>query len=398
MEHVAKVIKNVPQYLLLDEQQVAFDGVYSALKNGIHNRTKQVVIINGGPGTGKSVIAINLAAALLASAYSTHYVTGSKAFTETLRNIIGARGSDLFTYSNNYMQALPDAVDVLITDEAHRIRDVSSNRFTPASKKSGLKQVEELIRAARVNVFLIDDDQIVRPGEIGSASYIRKYATDLGCNVKEYTLEAQFRCNGSENFVQWLTTGLGIDDAGPAMISPNNGFDFQIFDSPTALEDAIKAKAESGGSARLMAGFCWPWSEPKKDGTLVEDVTIGAFSRPWNARPDAGRLATGIPKASLWAHDKGGIEQVGCVYTAQGFEFDYAGVIFGDDLRFDPVLGQWVADKTKSCDTTVKRSGPDLEQFLKNTYRVLMSRGMKGCYVHFLDKDTENFFRSKIHA
>lgn len=398
MQHVANVIGNLPEYLLLDEQQVAFDGVYSALQNGVHDRTKQVVIINGGPGTGKSVIAINLAAALLASDYSTHYVTGSKAFTETLRKIIGPRGSDLFTYSNNYMQALPDAVDVLITDEAHRIRDESSNRFTPANRRSGLKQVEELIRAARVNVFLIDDDQIVRPGEIGSASYIRKYATSLGCNVKEYTLDAQFRCNGSENFVQWLTTGLGIDDSGPAMIAPNGGFDFQIFDSPTALETAIKVKADLGNSARLMAGFCWPWSEPQKDGTLVEDVTIGAFSRPWNAKPDSGRLAAGIPKASLWAHHPGGIDQVGCVYTAQGFEFDYAGVIFGDDLRFDPAIGQWIADKTKSYDTTVKRSGDDLEQFLKNTYRVLMSRGMKGCYVHFLDKDTEYYFRSKIHT
>ncbi|HEY4075046.1 MAG TPA: DNA/RNA helicase domain-containing protein, partial [Herbaspirillum sp.] len=171
MHHVSNVIQNQPEYLLLDEQQVAFDSVFTALKNGVHNRLKQVVIIKGGPGTGKSVIAINLAAKLLASDYSAHYVTGSKAFTETLRKIIGPRGSDLFTYSNNYMQALPDSVDVLITDEAHRIRDISSNRFTRAEKKSDLKQVEELIRACRVSVFLIDDDQVVRPGEIGSSAY-----------------------------------------------------------------------------------------------------------------------------------------------------------------------------------------------------------------------------------
>ncbi len=395
MQHVANVISNQPEYLLLDEQQVAFDSVLSSLRDGVHNRTKQVVIIKGGPGTGKSVIAINLAAALLASDYSAHYVTGSKAFTETLRKIIGARGSDLFTYSNNYMQALPDAVDVLITDEAHRIRETSSNRFTPKDRKSGLTQVEELIRACRVSVFLIDDDQIVRPGEIGSAKYIRNRAVAMGCNVKEYTLDGQFRCNGSENYVQWLTTALAIDSAGPAILA-NSTFDFQILASPGAVDQMIREKSDLGHSARMMAGFCWPWSEPTKDGSLVEDVIIGEFRRPWNAKPDAGRLATGIPKASLWAYQAGGIDQIGCVYTAQGFEFDYAGVIFGNDIRFDPLVNDWIADKTKSCDTTVKRSGDDLLQYLKNTYRVLLSRGMKGCYVYFVDKETERFFQEKV--
>lgn len=395
MQHVANVINNRPEYLLLDEQQVAFDSVFSSLRAGVHNRTKQVVIIKGGPGTGKSVIAINLAASLLKNDYSAHYVTGSKAFTETLRKVIGPRGSDLFTYSNNYMQALPDAVDVLVTDEAHRIRDVSSNRFTPTARKSGLKQVEELIRACRVSVFLIDDDQIVRPGEIGSAAYIRSYAERLGCNVKEYVLDGQFRCNGSENFVSWLTTSLAIDSSGPSML-PRSDFDFQIFSSPASLDQAIRDKAGAGYSARLMAGYCWPWSEPNSNGTLVEDVVIGGYARPWNAKPDAGRLAPGIPKSNLWASQIGGLDQIGCVYTAQGFEFDYAGVIFGEDLRFDTEVGSWIADKKKSFDTTVKRSGDNLEQFLKNTYRVLLSRGMKGCYVYFVDKATEDYFRNRM--
>ncbi|MFM0042537.1 DUF2075 domain-containing protein [Paraburkholderia sediminicola] len=396
MDYVASVIKNNPEYTLLDEQQVAFDAVMTAARRGVHDRQKQIIIIKGGPGTGKSVLAINLVASLLSSHYSTHYVTGSKAFTETLRKIIGSRGQELFTYTNGYVDAQADSVDVLVTDEAHRIRDVSSNRFTPANKKSGLKQLEELIAAARVSVFFIDDHQVVRPGEIGSVAYIREYAEKHKCAVYESELETQFRCNGSDAFVRWINTMLGIDDRPRFEWNDHDAFDFRIFQSPEALENAIKDKVQAGATGRLAAGFCWPWSDPNKDGTLQADVVLGNFSRPWNARPDSGRLAAGIPKSSLWAYHPNGINQVGCVYTAQGFEFDYAGIIFGQDLRFDPSQDAWVGDKTKSHDSTVKKSKDDFTRLVKNTYRVLLSRGMKGCYVCFADAETEDYFRSHV--
>ncbi len=396
MDHVASVIKDKPEYTLLDEQLIAFDTVVTAATRGVHDRRKQVVIVKGGPGTGKSVLAINLVGYLLSKEYSTHYVTGSKAFTETLRKVIGPRGQELFTYTNGYVAVEPDSVDILVTDEAHRIRDVSSNRFTPAANKSGLKQVEELLRAARVSVFLIDDHQVVRPGEIGTAEYIREYAQRYECKIHEVELEAQFRCNGSDAFVRWTNTLLGIEEGEAFSLSDAHGFDFRIVSSPDELDRLIKSKVEVGHTGRLVAGFCWPWSSPNKDGSLVNDVTLGPFERPWNAKPDAGRLAVGIPKSSLWAYHETGINQVGCVYTAQGFEFDYVGVIFGEDLRYDPSKGTWIGDKTKSFDTTVKRSKDDFTRLVKNTYRVLLSRGMKGCYVYFADPDTANYFRQHL--
>jgi hypothetical protein len=287
-------------------------------------------------------------------------------------------------------------VDVLVTDEAHRIRDVSSNRFTPANQKSGVKQVEELLRVARVSVFLIDDHQVVRPGEIGSTSYIKEYADRHQCVVHEFELEAQFRCNGSDAFVRWANTMLGIEQ-GVAFPWRNRGeFDFRVMSSPHELEAAIKDRVAAGATGRLVAGFCWPWSDPAKDGSLANDVELGTFQRPWNAKPDSGRLAPGIPKASLWAYHPNGIGQVGCIYTAQGFEFDYVGVIFGEDLRYDAQLGQWIGDKSKSFDTTVKRSKEDFTRLVKNTYRVLLSRGMKGCYAYFADPETEAFFRQQL--
>jgi SOS-response transcriptional repressor LexA len=145
----------------------------------------------------------------------------------------------------------------------------------------------------------------------------------------------------------------------------------------------------------MTAGFCWKWSKPNSDGTLKNDVVIGDFRRPWNARPEATRLAPGIPKAPLWANDANGIDQVGCVYTVQGFEFDYVGVIFGKDLTYDFDRQDWIGRRENSCDPVVRRSKDRFVDLVKNTYRVLLSRGLKGCYVYFMDKDTERFIRSR---
>jgi len=146
----------------------------------------------------------------------------------------------------------------------------------------------------------------------------------------------------------------------------------------------------------MVAGFCWPWSDPRPDGSLVEDVEVGAWSMPWNARPDAGRLGKGIPKSNFWASDPGGLDQVGCVYTAQGFEFDYVGIIFGLDLRYDWDKNEWVGDKKHSHDSVVKRSKEQFLELIQNTYRVLFTRGIKGCYVHFMDEGTRKFFQSRL--
>jgi DUF2075 family protein len=148
----------------------------------------------------------------------------------------------------------------------------------------------------------------------------------------------------------------------------------------------------------MTAGFCWEWSKPIPDGTLVEDVVIDEYRRPWNARPEAARLAKGIPTASLWAHLPGGMAQIGCIYTAQGFEFDYVGVIFGKDLLYKFDRQAWIGDRQQSHDTVVKRSKDKFTDLVKNTYRVLLSRGMKGCYVHFMDKETEHFIRSRMES
>ncbi|NLE06667.1 MAG: DUF2075 domain-containing protein, partial [Crenarchaeota archaeon] len=355
-----------------------------------------VIIIKGGPGTGKSVIAINLMADLSLQGYNAQYATGSKAFTETLRTQVKNRGAAQFKYFNSYCQAEYNSIDVLIADEAHRIRENSYNRFTPKAKRSDLAQIQELLDASKVVAFFIDDDQVVRPGEIGSVAYIKEYAQKNHCKVFEYELEAQFRCSGSDAFVNWVNNTLGIKKTANVLWDQDKEFEFKIFSSPHELEKAIRQKSKMGFTARLMAGFCWKWSQPDSEGYLKDDVIIGDYQRPWNAKPDAKILAKGIPKSTLWAYDPAGIDQIGCIYTAQGFEFDYTGVIVGNDLTYDFEQQTWIGHRENSADNTVKRSKEKFTTLTKNTYRVLLSRGIKGCYVYFTDKDTEKFFKTRI--
>jgi DUF2075 family protein len=398
--NVTKVIKEHERYTLLDEQLIAFDKVLTTVKTGLNGTQKSVVIVNGGPGTGKSVIAINLLADLSAQGYNVHYATGSKAFTETLRKTVGRAVAQQFKYFNSYMNVACGDIDVIVADEAHRIRENSNNRYTPRSKRSSVPQVQELINAAKLPVFFIDDRQNVRPGEIGSSRMIRETARNMNCKVFEYQLDIQFRCQGSDLFVQWINNTLEISKTAEKIWEMKNAaFEFRIVDSPHELYRMISKKNKNEpNSARMVAGFCWKWSFPKPDGTLVKDVQIGDFAMTWEGKEGGPPLASEVPPASLWPFDPRAVDQIGSIYTIQGFEFDYVGVIFGPDLKYSFEKYTWEGFPKKSADSTV-RSIKDPDKFLalvKNTYRVLLSRALKGCYVYFVDKDTEKFFKTRM--
>lgn len=262
-----------------------------------------------------------------------------------------------------------------------------------------MSQIEELIRAAKVTVFFIDDLQVVRPGEVGSSALIRETCARLGVDVIEHELETYFRCGGSEAFVGWVENTLELRRTPYVMLDPTEEFDFDVVDSARELELLVRSKAEAGMTARLSAGFCWRWSDPRPDGTLEPDVRIGDWQMPWNARPDSGKLALGIPKSNYWASDPRGLEQVGCVYTAQGFEYDFAGVIWGRDLVWRPRKG-WIGQPEFSQDSVVKRAAKQdpaaFTSLVKNTYRVLLTRGLRGCAVHFEDDKTRDFVVSRV--
>lgn len=399
MDHIAGIIHQSREYVLLDEQKVVYDKVFAIIAHAYKARKRQAVIVKGGPGTGKSVIALNLMADLLSQNINAHYATGSQAFTETIRSILGPRSVAQVKYFNSYTTAEIGSVPVIICDEAHRIRRTSNNRFTRMDQRSNLEQVDEILRTGKICVFFIDDNQVVRPNEIGSSFYIRQHAEHYHFEIWETTLTAQFRCNGSEKYMNWLDNTLDIRPTRDTVWkAQSEEFDLRIMDTPEAVEAELQARVQQGSTARMTAGFCWPWTDHlDKDGKLAKDVKIGSYERPWNASPHLRNvLPANIPKSSLWAHDPNGFQQVGCIYTAQGFEFDYVGVIFGKDLVYNLSRSCWEGHPENSYDTVVKRSKDKFLDLVKHTYRVLMTRGMRACYVYFEDEDTKNYFLSRI--
>ncbi|MET9262648.1 DNA/RNA helicase domain-containing protein [Amycolatopsis sp. NPDC004079] len=324
--------------------------------------------------------------------------TGSKSFTTTLRKTAGkgtTRVQKLFQYFNSFAQASRNGLDVLICDEAHRIRETSNNRYTPAAKRSAKPQVEELIDAARMLVFLHDEHQVVRPGELGSYAEIAAKANEKGFTVRLIDLNGQLRCGGSRAYEQWVLNLLGLSDSAAASWQGNDRFDVEVADSPADLETRLAAKLADGYGARMPAGFCWKWSDADPHDGLADDVVIGDWQRPWNVKGDRG--INGAPPSQLWATDPAGFGQVGCIYTAQGFEYDWNGVIFGPDLvsRTD----HWIADPAASKDTVVARAEPgEFDQLIKHTYKVLLTHGMRGTIRYSADPETQAKFRELVHA
>lgn len=388
LDHTSEMINKQQIFNLIDDQIVAYNAIMQKAKHLTKTGKKSVVIVKGGPGTGKSVIALEVMGELLRQGGKVMHATGSSAFTNTLRKIVGVRAKNLFKFFNSFISAKPNSFDVLISDEAHRIRKSSVDRYIPKDQRTDLPQIDELLRIAKLNIFFIDENQIVRPNETGSVAMIKEAAKRFGVDdldIVEFELKTQFRCSGSDAYLQWIDKILDIRDSDVAHFDPK--MEFRIFDSPSKMMDEIRARnQEKKNSARIAAGFCWPWSDPNPDGSLVSDVKIGNFEIPWEKKNEFWK----------WATNDSGMEQVGTVYTAQGFEFDYIAVIFGNDLVYDLNAKSWKAVPENTFDTAVKRKNDLLVQHLKNVYRVLLSRAHKGVYVYFMDKNTEKYFRSHL--
>jgi hypothetical protein len=395
----AAEIRDREQFVLLDKQQVAFNLVLHATEAARAADTKTVIIITGGPGSGKSVIALSLLGELARRGRTVVHATGSRSFTLTLRKVAGkgsVRTQRLFKYFNNFVSAGRNDLEVLILDEAHRIRETSADRYTRAEFRTGRPQIDELISAARVPVFLLDEHQVVRPGELGTAADIEAHAKGLGLAVQKISLDDQFRCGGSEPYMYWVHRLMGLVPGGPLPWTGDPAFTVQAADSPHELQHLLKLKLDAGYGARLSAGFCWPWSASRPDGSLVPDVVIGDWSRPWNLRGD--RAVGGAPPSALWATDPAGFGQVGCIYTAQGFEYDWNGVILGPDLVWRN--GGWVAVRAANKDPDLRSrsavSDHDFERLVRNVYKVLLTRGMIGTILYSTDEETRAMLRSLI--
>lgn len=397
LDNIHHVIKNDVRYSLINEQLIAKNMILSKIKKIKKNKiNKAVIIVRGGPGTGKSVIALNILADLALKRNYVLYACKSKAFRDGLRSFVGKEARNLFTnlYSLVPRRIKENEIDALLIDEAHRIEKTSNNRYIPVEYRTDMSQIDQLIRCAKLSVFFIDDHQVVRSSEIGSTELIKESARKFNAQIDEVELHSQFRCMGSNDYLDWVESILGYKQI-QKKFKITGEFDFRIFESPHQLyEELKKRELEKSNSARLTAGYCWKWSNPLPDGTLVKDVVIGDFAMPWETKGE--RSISGYPPWYEWAFKPKGFEQVGCIYTAQGFEFDYIGVIIGDDLYYDSKTDSLKCDISKTADPTLKKDKVNFEKYVKNIYRVLLTRGIKGCYIYFVNKETKNYFEKYI--
>ncbi|MGI5502402.1 DNA/RNA helicase domain-containing protein [Lentzea sp. CA-135723] len=396
IEIAKEAVVNRRLFPLVDQQQTAYRSVVNALAASDGHAQKTVVVVVGGPGSGKSAIALSLLSQFEALDLRGFHSTGSQSFTETLRrhldpdNKSGVRA--MFKYNNNF-QTLEEGrrIDVIVSDEAQRLRRTSTRSGSRGRNDDDRPQIAELINAARVPVFLLDENQRVRADEVGSVEEISRVAEALGCRVEVIELRGQFRYGGCSAFDGWVDRLLGIVDEPPAVwsdVDSASGFRVHVGDSPTGMENWMRANKVAGQRARMTAGFCWPW-QFKRDHENPE-IVIGTWKRWWNfydSQPDG-------PKHVFWATEDGPRQQVGCVYTAQGFEYDWAGVIFGKDFVWRD--GRWVAQLHESHDKKAKED-PDLfPELVRNAYRVLLTRGLRGVTLFSVDQPTQEHLRAMV--
>jgi uncharacterized protein len=389
VEAVEETLDGDLRWRLVGEQQDAYNAIMAAVKTAKSRKRKYIILVRGGPGTGKTVIAMQVLADALRLGYAAVHSTGGAAFTTVLRSKFG-RASKLFIGNMDTRNAPTDGLDVLLVDEGHRIRETSDIRFTPVHERGRRSQMQELVNAAKVTVIFLDDNQFVRPDEIGSSALVVKWAAEHSIPLKRFDLVTQFRCGGCCEYLDWVDGMLGFVPA--VSRSWQENYTFRLVDSPEELEQVVSRATRAGMSARIVAGFCWRWNDRKSDESLPEDVSIGEWKRPWNAKRDRNARYTPLNDPyTRWAETEDGETQVGCIYSAQGFEFDVVGVIWGTDLVWR--TDRWVAQPKNSYDQPIRRRDSNAQVLLRNAYRVLMTRGTRETTLLCLDSETSDHIR-----
>jgi DUF2075 family protein len=384
------LLKSQPEFVLIDDQKEVFESTLAATSVASVDAPK-VIIIEGGPGTGKTVLAINLLVRLTSAGLLGKYVSKNAAprkvyESKLVGTITRTKFSNMFSGSGSFYDTDANTYGFLIVDEAHRL-----NAKSGLYGNLGENQIMELINASACTVFFIDEDQRVTLSDIGTKQAIRDFAAAKGAHVEEYELASQFRCSGSDGYLAWLDNTLDIRPTANETLDSSE-YDFQVFDTPQALHAAIAAK-NTQNKARVVAGYCWPWLS-KKD-SRADDIVIGdQYRRQWNLDKDG----------SLWIVAPESIDQVGCIHTCQGLEVDYIGVIVGPDLIVRDGVVTTVAEARDRHDKSIRgyktrvktdpdRARAEADLIIKNTYKTLMTRGMKGCYVFCTDEETTRHFR-----
>ena len=388
---IKSMLEGNQEFIMLDEQKVVFEDILKNALACMRDQKKRTIIIKGGPGTGKTVVAINLLAKLTNEGLFVQYTSKNSAPRNVYaKKLTGHKKNsikNMFKGSGSYVDAESNIVDAIICDEAHRLNE-KSGMF----HNLGENQIKEIIQASLCSIFFIDESQRVTLSDIGTVAEIQKWAEKLDSKAIEMELISQFRCNGSDGYLAWLDDVLEIRDTANFDLRDID-YDIRIVDSPDEVRNLIIERNRTHNQSRILAGYCWEWIKSGKNDSTVHDIKIGDFEMSWN-----------LGNTTTFAVDETSVNEIGCIHTSQGLEFEYVGVIIGDDMRYEN--GHVITDFTKRAKTDQSLKGikklykenprlamKEADEIIKNTYRTLMTRGMKGCYVYCTDKKLAKYLK-----
>ena len=394
-EALESMLRGNEEFVLIDDQKTAFETIREAIHTA-PSEGKTVILVQGGPGTGKSVIAINALVDLLAQNLNVRYVTKNAAPRAVYQAKLKGKRLDvatnnLFVSSDAFHDSVANTFDVLLVDEAHRL--VEKSGFY---RNLGDNQIAEVINAARVNVFFADESQLVTWRDIGTMDNIRAASHNAGISVKEFELTTQFRCAGSSEYLRWLDYALGLGGDARASLR-NSEFDLRQFDDPSELRDFITDKNRHNNKSRLLAGYCWDWASKKDPSVFDIEFPESNFSMRWNLTDDG----------SAWMISPTSINEIGCIHTCQGLEGDFIGVIIGDDLEVVDGTLRGNPFKRSKGDQSLRgfkaafQIDPEsaltrADVLIRNTYRTLLTRGMLGTAIYCTNKGVRQFLNARM--
>ncbi|MFK5914821.1 MAG: DUF2075 domain-containing protein [Woeseiaceae bacterium] len=393
-DKLLSMLQGNEEFYMIDDQKLVYETAYNLAKQA-NVKQKNVLIVEGGPGTGKSVVAINLLVQLTSERLVTQYVTKNAAPRGVYESVLTgsfkkSHITNLFSGSGAYTKTEPNTFDALIVDEAHRL-NAKSGMF----QNLGENQIKEIMQSSKFSVFFVDDDQRIHWKDIGEKQEIENWAKQLKANVHKLELQSQFRCNGSDGYLAWLDNSLQIKQTANENLKGID-YDFKVFNDPNKLRKSIVEK-NGNNKARIVAGYCWPWASKKDPNQFDVIIEPHNFKMQWNLTKDG----------SLWIRSPESVNEIGCIHTCQGLEVDYIGVIIGPDLivrngkiiiqpkeraKSDSAIKGYISAHKKDADAANKKA----ETIIKNTYRTLMTRGQKGCYLYCTDEETNEYFTQLV--
>ena len=388
-DDLGEIVAGMASFGLVEQQAKAVDAVMAEVMTAEPRSRKKVFVIEGRPGTGKSLVALTLLGRANVSVppVDARYVSGGVSSRETFKRA-SSPYRDAFIPLIQVADWEEDEVDMILCDEAHRL-SARPKTGSFAMRKGPESSVEIAVRAARVPVFFIDGDQRLFGDEVWTPARLKEEILNLGAEIVPFTLDRVLRSMGSATYDTWLRHllyGKPIVWRRDADKTPEP-FELYYAESPHEMEKFLESKLKEGRTARMTAGICWDWLDDT--GTVPEVKLPGGWARPWN--PGDNPKTAGVPKRHFWATDQGGFAQIGCVHTAQGLEYEWGGVIIGPDLTRDG--DQWLVHREHVLNKANRiTDDAELHRAVRNAYGVLMTRSLRGTVLYSVDPETRELF------